>query len=187
MQKFPIWFGGAQIFFSKASVLFQPRVLFFRQYQNFPVTCFAVQFIFFRRHQHFPATCSAVVFSDSTKIFHSRGVLQFFFSDSTNFPFTWCSAVLFSDSTNVPATCTAVLFFPTTPKFSIHVFCSSFFSNSTNFPFTCSAVPFFPTAQIFTVSIQATSLSLDWVWQLEPSCRPLGGGGPNYINLGCIR
>jgi len=83
MQKFPIWFCGAQIFFSKASVLFQPRVLFFRP------------------HQHLPATCSAVVFSDRTKIFHSRGVLQFFFSDGTNFPATCAAIPFFSDSTKI--------------------------------------------------------------------------------------
>jgi len=126
MQKFPIWFGGAQIFFSKASVLFQPRVLFFRRYQNFPVTCFAVQFIFFRPHQHFPATCSAAVFSDSTKIFHSR-VLQFlFFRQHQNFPFT----------------CSAVPFFPTAQIFHSRVL-QFLFSDGTNFPATCTAIPFF--------------------------------------------
>ena len=137
MQKFPIWFGGAQIFFSKASVLFQPRVLFFRRYQ------------------HFPATCSAAVFSDSTfsihvvfcssffptaQIFHSR-VLQFFFSDGTNFPFT-CSAVPFFPTAQIfqPR---VLQFFPTAPKFSIHVFCSSFS----------------PTAQIFQPRVASFKLA----------------------------
>ena len=64
--------------FLKGKCTFSATCSFFRRYQNFPVTCFAVQFIFFRPHQHFPATCSAVVFSDSTKFFHSR-VLQFLF------------------------------------------------------------------------------------------------------------
>ena len=135
MQKFPIWFGGAQIFFSKASVLFHPRVLFFRRYQNFPVTCFAVQFIFFRPHQNFPFTwCSGAVFSDSTKIFHSRGVLQFFFSDGTKI---FHSRVL------------QFLFFRQ-HKFSSHVFCSCFFRQHQNFPFTwCYAVLFSDSTKIF--------------------------------------
>ena len=142
MQKFPIWFGGAQIFFSKA--LFQPRVLFFRRYQNFPATCFAVQFIFFRPHQHFPDTCSAVVFSDSTKIFHSRGVMQFFFSDSTKI---FHSRVL------------QFLFFRQL-KFSIHVvFCSSFFSDSTNFPGHVFCSYFFSTAQIFQPRVASLKLA----------------------------
>ena len=144
MQKFPIWFGGAQIFFSKASVLFQPRVLFFRRYQNFPVTCFAVQFIFFRPHQHFPATCSAAVFSDSTKIFHSRGVLQFFFSDGTKiFHSHGVVQFFFSDDTTIFHSRVLQFLLFRQHKCSNHVFCSSFYSDGTNFPATCTAIPFF--------------------------------------------
>jgi len=54
-----------------------------------------------------------------------------------------------------PVTCFAVLFFPTAPTFSSHVFCSCFFRQHQNFPATCSAVVFFRRHQNFPVTCSA--------------------------------
>ena len=115
-----------------------------------------------------------ILFS-ATKFSRPR-VLQFSFSDGTNFPATCaavpffrphqnfpftCSAVFFRRHQNFPATCAAVPFFPTAPKFSIHLSRSCFFSDGINFSVTCSAVPFFPTTPKFSSHVCCSSFFSD--------------------------
>ena len=160
MQKFPVWFGGAQIFFSKASVLFQARVLFFSTVPKFSSHMF----------------CSSVHFFPTAPTFSSHVFCSCFFRQQQNFPFTWCSAVLFfRRHQNFPFTCSAVPFFPTAQifhsrvlqflffrqhKFSSHVYCSSFFPTAPKFSIRavfCSS--FFPTAQIFQPRVASFKLA----------------------------
>ena len=102
-QNFPFTCSAVPIF--PTAQMFHSRVLqfFFSDSTNFPATCTAVPFFptapkfsihvvfcspFFRQHKFSSHVYGSSFFSDRTKIFHSRGVLQFFFSDGTNFPAT---------------------------------------------------------------------------------------------------
>jgi len=108
--------------------------------------------------------------------FSRPSVLQFSFSDGTNFPAT-CAAVPFFSTAPKFSIHVFCSFFPTAPKFSGHVCCSSFFSDrtkifhspvpqlffsdGTNFSVTCSAVPFFPTTPKFSSHVCCSAFFSD--------------------------
>jgi len=85
------------------------------------------------------------IFFSATKFSRPR-VLQFFF---------------FRRHQNFPATCTAVPFFSTAPKFSIHVFCSCFFPTAPKFSSHVFCSCFFSTASKFSSHVCCSSFFSD--------------------------
>jgi len=121
-------------------------------------------------HKRFVNTCNCNSFFSSLQTCKNflGCLLEHILFSATKFSRPRVLQFSFSDGTNFPATCAAVPFFSTAPKFSIHVFCSFFptaqifrsrvlqflfFRRHQNFPATCAAVPFFPTAPKFSIHV----------------------------------